>query len=483
MSNNRVAINRGFVVGYSAIAILALLTGFISNYNSNLSINADTANNGATCVDGSTVEPVTVTDSEKEVFGSNAVAYAVTTNENAHKRHKLIVGAKEESRVGGGGIVTFTAGLQNLNDYNYTDKQGRLYLLFGDKRLDFYFDNPMLDLGKYWYTSITSSVVDYDSEFSLQLVNGRREHLVACIKDVIDLNEAFGIVTASPTATTTVTTTATTTASSVAGCTDTDGGQYKYTKGATNGQYDKCYVKTSDTTGQFVDECTGSNCYVDEGWCDAEVGFQSKYLSCSDSGSTGCNSGKCLSSSTETFTIKNGYNALSTDIGAISSVFTNQDMVVFDYNRNGDKKWRSTASGDNIPILYPGLGYYVYNSGPDTSVSATIVDPEAGYGARLGWNLLHTDTGGNLDDVAVKVLKEGQAVSCNDENCMRDTTLEELFKGSASTRKAYGKIYVVANGNSSDANTAFNVIEVTEDNLDTVTIPSDSIYWIYLFEL
>lgn len=420
MSNGKVAINRGFVLGYAAIAILALLTGFVTNYSSNLAINADTAGTGSSCLTYTTVQTVEATTEEKEVFGDNAVAYTVLTRQN--KRFKVLLGAKEESSIGSGGIVSFTAGIQNLNDTAYTEKKGRVVVKYTDantdKTLDFYYGNPNLALGKYWYKTISTSMTNYNSALNLELRNGSSYHFQACIANAINLPEALGDETPTPTATaTTIETT-----------------------GPTN---------TSTTTATATATNTSSVVY--------------------------------------SFTIKNGYNAIMVDDVFKITPFTSNGMVVFDYNRNGDKKWRSTAKGDNITAMRPGLGFYVYNAGPEKTVNIRdhrLVENSTTVAAvKKGWNLLSTKTGGTLANIPVKVLKTGQANSCNKPECVRDTTLRELLEGTAATRKAYGKIYRVVDGNASDAASAFAVTEVTSDNLDTVSIPANTIYWIYLFEL
>jgi hypothetical protein len=57
-----------------------------------------------------------------------------------------------------------------------------------------------------------------------------------------------------------------------------------------------------------------------------------------------------------------------------------------------------------------------------------------------------------------------------------------LLEGDASTRRAWAKLYIIEDGNTSDAAKAFKVVEVTAENIDTITIPSDKAFWIYLFK-
>lgn len=423
MASSKVAINRGFVLGYAAIAILALLAGFVSNYSANLAVDADTLGEGSSCLTYTTVQRLEPTAEEKEVFGSNAVAYSVLTRQN--KRLKVLLGAKEQSRVGGGGIVAFTAGIQNLNDYNYTDKKGRVVLKYTDvnteKRLDFYYGNPNLALGKYWYKTVSTSMNNYNSALQLELRNGSNYHFQSCIANAINLPAALAVSTPTPTPTVTATSTTTSTTTST-------------------------WTVTSTATTTTTTTSTASP---------------------------------------YTFTIKNGYNAIMVGGGYSISPFTNAGMVVFDYNRNGDKKWRSTARGDKIGMVRPGLGYYVYNPGPERTINLGDVpmDDQTLAVVKKGWNLLGTKDGGKLSQINVHVLNPGQANACNTLACARATNLKALFEGTPSTRKAYGKIYKVADGNASNAATAFSVIEITADNIDKVEIPSGSMYWVYLFEL
>ena len=47
MSKNKMDINKGFVVGYGALAVLALMAGFITNFSSNLTVDADLLSSGS----------------------------------------------------------------------------------------------------------------------------------------------------------------------------------------------------------------------------------------------------------------------------------------------------------------------------------------------------------------------------------------------------------------------------------------------------
>lgn len=435
MSKNKVAINKGFVLGYSAIAILALVAGFISNYSSNLTVDADLLAPGSSCLSSSTVQKISSTSDEQEVFGENAVSFAVTTRQG--NRLKVVLGAKEENRIGDGGIVTFTAGIQNLDDKKYSDKYGRIVLAYKDgnknKKLDFYYNNPNLDLGAFWYKSISSSVSNYATVNQLELRNGTNYHFQACISKAIDLKEAFGIEDSTPTPTPTVTTSASATITATPTATATT-------------------TVTATTTSTVTATSTTTQ------------------------------------TATPLFTIdiKHGYNAIYVQQAMGVQKFLNAGMVVFDYNYNGDKNWRQTSKGDNISELYPGTGYYIYYEGSDTSIVVTEDDLTSSgkiFSMKKGWNLLSSQTGGYLKDIKVRVLKTGYVSSCNRTDCTNEKTLKDLFLGDISSKQAYGKIYLVKDQSATDSTEAFEMVEVTEENIDQIELSDESIFWVYLFDL
>ena len=72
-------------------------------------------------------------------------------------------------------------------------------------------------------------------------------------------------------------------------CTDSDGGKEIYAKGTTNSQEDECFVKLNEENSQYLEECSDSNCYVDEQWCDPEKGYQATGIECPN----GCSDGAC----------------------------------------------------------------------------------------------------------------------------------------------------------------------------------------------
>lgn len=558
----RVAINRGFVLGYAAIAILALLTGFITNYNSSLEINADTVGEGSSCLTKSTVKSVAVTTAEQEIFGDNVVAYSIVTAQN--KNLKLLVGSEEQSAVGDGGIITITAGIQNLDTAKYTDKSGKIVLNYTDgnknKSLTYSYGNPNLATGQYWYKASQATISDYGISIKAELRNGSDNHLQACVADAVPLSATLGA-----TATTTATSSSTSayigegssclTGTSVASIAVTsaekalfgdnvvayrvqtnqspaknlkllvgvkessavgDGGTVTFTAGLQNldeKKYDekkgRIYLRYTDGKNSKYMEFYFGDGNLDLG----QYWYKSVQTSMSDYGSSmtmelktgsdnhlvacianaidvdeavaedGSTSDDDTTSST-TYSILNGYNAISTDTPVSTEAFLDAGMTVFDYNWNGDKKWRSTSNGDEIDVMYPGLGYYVYNDGSDTEITVSEVSSTSDvYVAKKGWNLLHAESGGTLDQININVLDSGESVSCHSSSCVNQMTLKELFEGTSSTRKAYSKIFLIVDGNSSDADTAFEVTEVTEDNIDTVQIPSGSTYWVYLFDL
>lgn len=703
----RIAINRGFVMGYAAIAVLALLTGFVTNYSSSLQIGADTVGDGSSCLTGTSVQSVSVTTAEREIFGNNVAAYSIQTKQK--KNLKLLVGVEEQSAVGNGGIVTITAGIQNLGDKTYTDKDGKILLKYTDgstnKTLQFKYGNPNLATGQYWYKASQTSISDYGINIQAELRNGSGNHLQACVSKVISLEAAItgedntdtesdyaGDGSSCQTGST-VKTIAVTSAEKAlfgdsvvayqvetdqnknlkvlvgakessavgdggvvtltAGIQNLDDKDYsdkkgriylKFTNGSTNKKLQYYYGETKLSQGQYwyktvqtsmtdynssmtlelrngsdehlqacisnaisVDKAvveenggtsTSENPYISSisvygggaddsavsvgdsikiGFSEAidpnsingslELGGDVTGLSSSETGGVSVSSsgivtikniatfdtgtvsssgsftvkaalnstGKRLtitltagnsvaitdedfSSATQTggtvedndgnamqadssindpsgsfgsssesdltYSVLNGYNAVSTDVAVSTEAFLDAGMTVFDYNWNGDKKWRSTSSGDEIDVMYPGVGYYVYNPSSDEDVTVSTVSSASDiYSAKKGWNLLHSESGGTLDEVDVNVLNSGESLSCHTSDCVTEKTLYDLFEGTASTRNAYSKMYLIVDGNSDDASTAFDVIEVTEDNIDSIEIPENSTYWVYLFDL
>ena len=187
-----------------------------------------------------------------------------------------------------------------------------------------------------------------------------------------------------------------------------------------------------------------------------------------------------------TLNLKNGYNTVylqGVQVPAATDTILKKDVTIFDYNWKGDKKWRSTAAGDRIVMLLPGLGSYIYNPGPDTTVQlyAPVAPTENKTVIKRGWNLLSNENEAKLADLKVNVVKKEEKNACNSLTCSEQKTLKDLFEGKPSVRRAYGKIYQIIDSNATTADKAFKIIEITESNLSEVKVPA-GVYWLYLFE-
>ncbi|MDH4359026.1 MAG: hypothetical protein OEV37_03800 [Candidatus Berkelbacteria bacterium] len=207
--------------------------------------------------------------------------------------------------------------------------------------------------------------------------------------------------------------------------------------------------------------------------------------------------------------IKNGWTAIYIpqaleDVSATDII--KQGMSIFEYNANGNLKWRSSTPGGkrNRTALHRKIGYYIYNPGPDKMVTAYKVTPKPNQQImpviRRGWNLLANSRGipMKLEDVKYRAVLPGYGGKCQDPNstecakmkactsdydtCSRFVNLKSLLTGTASEKRGYAKIYIIKDTHTSDPKEAFEVIDVTAKNIDTVEIPAGREFWFYLFK-
>jgi len=203
----------------------------------------------------------------------------------------------------------------------------------------------------------------------------------------------------------------------------------------------------------------------------------------------------------ETLTIKNGWTAIAVPWGGnyyLSKPFTDLGMSVFAFNRAGDKKWHYSPD-TSLKNLRWNVGYYVYNPGAERTVKLTLGTSITGTyreapDVRAGWNLLAISNSGKaykLSEIPVNVVDVAGTARCpGTTNCVVKKTLKELLAGDANTRRGYRTLYLIKDPYAMTAETAFQKITVTDDNLDTVTIPANvalsnqygyADYWFYLF--
>jgi hypothetical protein len=170
---------------------------------------------------------------------------------------------------------------------------------------------------------------------------------------------------------------------------------------------------------------------------------------------------------------------------------TDDGMYVYDFNRLGQKNWRTTALGASIPQLFNQVGYYVYNNTGNTvtenlpiitkSEASTI---EEKVKVRRGWNLMSiaaTNTARKLSAFHVYTIKPDADNACMDDSCFEQKTLYDLLVGTSSTQRAYPVIYEITNTHTSDASQAFTTLKVDSTNIDTATIPASTAFWFYLW--
>lgn len=191
--------------------------------------------------------------------------------------------------------------------------------------------------------------------------------------------------------------------------------------------------------------------------------------------------------------LKHGFNTIvapNSDVLSASTI-TDAGMTVFDFNRLGQKIWRSTAAGQSIPYLLNQIGYYVYNPGVETTLNLAVnstshtISNEELIKVRRGWNLLaisQVNAGQALGDIQLNTLNKGAVNACVEDDCFTQVTLRDLLSGDPSTSRGYGTLFEIIDGNTTDPNAAFKTVKVNSTNIDTVIIPAGTPFWFYLFE-
>lgn len=406
----RPQIQKSFVLSCFAIAVLAILTGFVLRYSPDIMASEQTSSTATptssqNCQNGTTVKQSDLSAQDIEIFGEKAHAYVVHNLQS--KDFKILISAKEVSEAGEGGVVSFTYGFQNLNNFAYGDsKDGTMTLNWkngkSNQRLVFDSRNTSIASGKYWYKTKEATVLDYTADIKGYMLNGGGDglaHPQSCINRIIDLSEDFAAPVASPVSLT--------------------------------------LKKGFNTVLAPIDATTGQQVVLD------------------------------------------------------TAPLTEAGMYIFDFNRLGQKSWRSTAKGDLIPYFFGQVGYYVYNPSEEQTLilaanpSSYVAGDEEQIKIRRGWNLLsnpNLSKATYLSDFKVNVLRRGVDAACLGAGCYEEASLRDLLTGTAATSRGYGYIFQITNGNSTDPNTAFTKVKIDSSNLDTVTISPKTVFWFYLFE-
>lgn len=423
----KVRIQPSFVLSYLAIAVLAVTTILLNNLSlPDIEASTSSSTRAQICDQNSPVfkGESALTDQEKLNFGDGARAWVVKRNSNnqdQQKTFRVILGVREVSSAGDGGIVEFTVALGNLNDETYSEDEGRIWLWIGEKTtpLDFLYDTENslnLQANKYWVGKRNLLIEDYEGvKISFELLTGDDKNSRGCVSNALSLEEAFGLVDASPTATSSATTTisASPTASS-----------------------------SATTTASAV---------------------------------------------VQTWKIKSGFSAwvVPDEYEALDATSVlDAGMYVYQFNYSGDEDWKIYSVGSASPLMYSGVGYYIYNPADSASVKlseASYIPDNSARVIKKGWNLVANslDSDLNLSSATYPVIKAGyQTCDEGDLSCSDEVTLKELISG----KRAYGKVYVIKDVTATTATKAFDILDVTEDNIDTIEIDGETAYWVYLYK-
>jgi hypothetical protein len=245
-------LQRGFILGVTAVAILTVVTGAIIRMQG---VNADTqalstfqtyqtsTSSGTQSLFGlylgntqtkvcdavESMEPSEPTADEiamleaRDANSDTAVAYIINNTGQADRQFRVVLAANQISKSGNGGVVKFTVmyspsklSTSEYPEQVYTEKKGRWMMVFNeDKYLDFYFGNPNLKVGAYQTLTQTASIPDYSwaQRIDLQLRNGSGFYFQGCVRSAINLQD---ILASSATPTASVSVSASTTASTSA---------------------------------------------------------------------------------------------------------------------------------------------------------------------------------------------------------------------------------------------------------------------------
>jgi hypothetical protein len=211
------------------------------------------------------------------------------------------------------------------------------------------------------------------------------------------------------------------------------------------------------------------------------------------------------------YKLLHGWNVVVFPVGfreARTDNFVKQGMTVFEFNRYGRPGWHASTPGGqkNRTYMRRKTGYYVWNPGPDKTVQVTDVnrDNPSVPVIHRGWNLMANSKNVDmaLKDIYFRTVLPGLGGECKDPNsagckkyiscvsqetnvraeCSKLVSLKSLLEGNVNDRRAWAKLYIIVDPNTGDAKKAFKVTEVTSDNIDTVTLPANKAFWIYLFK-
>lgn len=206
------------------------------------------------------------------------------------------------------------------------------------------------------------------------------------------------------------------------------------------------------------------------------------------------------SSDTVAWTIKPGWNTIIVpgelvDVDS-SEFFREPGLDIYDFNLNapvdlgGKKTWYTSTYEDHSKLesLHRRYGYEVYSK---LSCPVTVTAKKSS-GAeqdrvviRHAWNLLANSSGQDVkfSEMRFRAIKYGSSDTCTENiaTCSEEQSIADLlgFEQGRSSR-ILEQIYIFSA--SEDSHNAFikKPQTVTKDNYKDVTIPANSVFWLYL---
>lgn len=165
-------------------------------------------------------------------------------------------------------------------------------------------------------------------------------------------------------------------------------------------------------------------------------------------------------------TLKKGFNTIGSELYTTSNRLTKaaSDLTVFRFNYFSYPKWTRWPQQDVKFALYPGNGYYIY-SPTDRTINVSMVDTGESLNKRRlfeGWNMVWVKgEHKGLKDVFARIAMNKKTDSLNigdfySNKCLiENQDLQELVDKGV----AYKYVYVISDGNATDACNAFKLLE------------------------
>lgn len=182
-------------------------------------------------------------------------------------------------------------------------------------------------------------------------------------------------------------------------------------------------------------------------------------------------------------TLRKGFNAVYLP-SSVKHLFTSQlksaGMTVWTFNQVGEKDWATT--GAITEKLDHKLGYYIQNPGEQKTVNITLpitTAEESPHKIYPGWNLLANSSTSAMKLNQFRFIREFCPAS---GTCEAGVTqyLSDLSWGIEKEKKAYG-IFIIADPYASEADKAFQFIDVNDTNKNTIEIPAGKLFWVYVW--